>query len=109
MSQAGARAARVDDIPAASGPRRTVRITGHPGEPAAPVTTLRDASALREVRARNHAMTLPSRGPAIVQIDRRRPPRTPRERAGTDPDRIAMWAVVMALFLIAVTVLSSHA
>ena len=44
----------------------------------------------------------------IVEIDRRRPPRRPVERLGPRPDRIAMYAVVMALFLVLVTLLSSH-
>jgi hypothetical protein len=43
-----------------------------------------------------------------VEIDRRRPPRRPVERLGPRPDRVAMWAVVMALFLILVTIASSH-
>jgi hypothetical protein len=45
-----------------------------------------------------------STGPA-----RRRPPRRPSERiAGTRPDRAAMWAVMMGVFLILVAVLSAH-
>ncbi len=45
-----------------------------------------------------------SAGPA-----RRRPPRRPSERiAGTRPDRAAMWAVLMGVFLIVVAVLSAH-
>ena len=46
----------------------------------------------------------PSAGPA-----RRRPPRRPSERiAGTRPDRAALWAVMMGVFLILVAVLSAH-
>jgi hypothetical protein len=45
-----------------------------------------------------------SAGPA-----RRRPPRRPSERiAGTRPDRAALWAVMMGVFLILVAVLSAH-
>jgi len=45
-----------------------------------------------------------STGPA-----RRRPPRRPSERiAGTRPDRAALWAVMMGVFLILVAVLSAH-
>jgi hypothetical protein len=43
-----------------------------------------------------------------VEIQRRRPPRSATERLAGHPDRLAMWAVVMALFLILVTILSSH-
>jgi hypothetical protein len=40
---------------------------------------------------------------------RRRPPRRPSERiAGTRPDRAALWAVMMGVFLIVVTVLTAH-
>lgn len=68
--------ARVDEVP-----RRTVTITGRP-ERAVP----------RHLR--------------LVEVERRRPPRTAVERLGPRPDRIAMWAVFMALFLILVVVLS---
>jgi hypothetical protein len=79
--------------------RRTVVITGRP-----------DKGGVRPVReaAPRPSVSLPARGPRIVQIDRRRPPRRPVERLGPRPDRIAMWAVVMALFLILVTIASSH-
>jgi hypothetical protein len=63
--------------------RRTVVITGRPDE-------------------------APRRHLRIVEIDRRRPPRRPVERLGPRPDRIAMWAVLMALFLVLVTLLSGH-
>jgi hypothetical protein len=81
--------------------RRTVVITGRPDEGRVP---------LREAAPRPSAtvVSLPARGPRIVEIDRRRPPRRPVERLGPRPDRIAMWAVVMALFLILVTIASSH-
>ncbi len=69
--------ARVDDVP-----RRTVTITGRP-ERAVP----------RHLR--------------LVEVERRRPPRSAVERLGPRPDRIAMWAVFMALFLIAVVLLSA--
>jgi hypothetical protein len=40
---------------------------------------------------------------------RRRPPRRPSERiAGTRPDRAALWAVMMGVFLIMVAVLTAH-
>ena len=62
-------------------PRRTVQITGHP-----------ERVVPRHLR--------------LVEIERRRPPRTAVERLGPRPDRIAMWAVFMALFLILVVILS---
>ena len=81
--------------------RRTVVITGRPDEVR--------SRPLPQAAARPSAtvVSLP-RGPRIVEIDRRRPPRRPVERVGPRPDRIAMYAVVMALFLILVTLLSSH-
>jgi hypothetical protein len=40
---------------------------------------------------------------------RRRPPRRTSERiAGTRPDRAALWAVMMGVFLIMVAVLTAH-
>ncbi len=40
---------------------------------------------------------------------RRRPPRRPSERiVGTRPDRAAMWAVMMGVFLIVVAVMTAH-
>jgi hypothetical protein len=62
-------------------PRRTVTITGRP-----------ERTVSRHLR--------------LVEVDRRRPPRTTVERLGPRPDRIAMWAVFMALFLILVVLLS---
>jgi hypothetical protein len=82
--------------------RRTVVITGHPEE--ARVPPLRKAAP----RPGATVVSLPTRGPRIVEIDRRRPPRRPVERLGPRPDRVAMWAVVMALFLVLVTILSSQ-
>jgi hypothetical protein len=61
--------------------RRTVTITGHPDRPAP-----------RHLR--------------LVEVERRRPPRSAVERLGPRPDRLAMWAVFMALFLILVVLLS---
>lgn len=45
----------------------------------------------------------PRRAPA-----RRRPARSPVERLGTRPDRIALWAVMMGFFLILVAATSGH-
>jgi hypothetical protein len=63
--------------------RRTVQITGRPG-----------ARAL----------------PRLVEVERRRPARRPAERVGARPERLALWAVVLCLFLILVAATSaSHA
>ncbi len=39
---------------------------------------------------------------------RRRPPRKPMERVGGRPDRVASWAVGLALLLLTVAMLSGH-
>jgi hypothetical protein len=63
--------------------RRTVQITGRPG-----------------ARSR----------PRLVEIERRRPARPPAQRIGARPERLALWAVVLCLFLILVAATSaSHA
>jgi hypothetical protein len=59
--------------------RRTVQITGRP------------VSSLR-----------------LVEVERRRPPRTPMERLGPRPDRIAMWAVLLGLFCCIVALTTAH-
>jgi hypothetical protein len=48
--------------------------------------------------------------PRLVEIDRRRPPRSGAQRIGHRPDRLALWAVILAFFLILVAATSaSHA
>ena len=59
--------------------RRTVQITGRP------------VSSLR-----------------LVEVERRRPPRTPIERLGPRPDRIAMWAVLLGIFCCIVALTTAH-
>ena len=49
-------------------------------------------------------MPRPGQGPA-----RRRPPRSVHERAGSRPDRIAMWAVLLGVVLVLAAATSSHA
>jgi hypothetical protein len=102
MSQAQARSRWADDPARRS--RRTVVITGRPEGPP-PVRRLHEAPAPAPAR---HIVAAPARGPRLVEIERRRPPRSPQERVGARPDRIAMWAVLMALFLIIVTMMSAH-
>jgi hypothetical protein len=45
----------------------------------------------------------------MVEVRRRRPLRSPRERLGPRPDRIAMWALVMAVCFVLVAAATSHA
>ena len=59
--------------------RRTVQITGRP------------VSSLR-----------------LVEVERRRPPRTTMERLGPRPDRIAMWAVLLGIFCCVVALTTAH-
>src|SRR6202020_1087033 len=49
------------------------------------------------------------RSPRMIEIDRRRPPRRPRERAMNRPDRVALWAVLLCLLLLVVAATSAHA
>jgi hypothetical protein len=51
--------------------------------------------------------TLSARLPRMVEVDRRRPPRSPRERLGPRPDRIAMWALLMAVAFVLVVAATS--
>ena len=59
--------------------RRTVQITGRP------------VSSLR-----------------LVEVERRRPARTPMERLGPRPDRIAMWAVLLGILCCIVALTTAH-
>jgi hypothetical protein len=59
--------------------RRTVQITGRP------------VSSMR-----------------LVEVERRRPPRSPIERLGPRPDRIAMWAVLLGIFCCIVALTTAH-
>ena len=59
--------------------RRTVQITGRP------------VSSLR-----------------LVEVERRRPPRSAVERLGPRPDRIAMWAVLLGIFCCIVALTTAH-
>jgi hypothetical protein len=52
--------------------------------------------------------TITIRGQVARPVSRR-PPRTVRERTGTRPDRIAMWAVLLGILLVLVAATSSHA
>jgi hypothetical protein len=73
----------------------------------APSRADRPAAPRRTVVIRGQVAPPPrvsSPGPA-----RRRPPRRPSERiAGTRPDRAALWAVMLGVFLILVAVMTAH-
>ena len=66
--------------PPPAGTRRTVQITGRPGQPIAA---------------------------AAVSQARRHRPRTASDRVGARPDRVALWAVVLGLILIVLAAMSS--
>jgi hypothetical protein len=104
MPHASAGALQVDEDqhrePAPRG-RRTVTITGRPEKRFAPPP--------RPVGPVPVPHRLSPRSPRFVAIERRRPRPRASERLGPRPDKLAMWAVLMALFLILVTVASSHA
>jgi len=44
----------------------------------------------------------------LVEVERRRPPRSPLERLGPRPDRIAMWAVLLGVFCCIVALTTAH-
>jgi hypothetical protein len=45
----------------------------------------------------------------MIEVDRRRPPRRPRERAMSRPDRAALWAVLLCLLLLVAAATTAHA
>jgi hypothetical protein len=74
----------------------------------APPRPARPVAARRTVVIRGQVAPPPARlrtpGPA-----RRRPPRRPSERlVGARPDRAALWAVMLGIFLILVAVMTAH-
>ncbi len=102
MPEARARALRADDEQIPPSRRRTVTITGHPGDRARADARVVDIDGRRPDRQA-------ARGSRAVEVQRRRPPRSASERVGTRPDRVAMWALLLALFLIFVAATSSRA
>src|SRR5256885_13912701 len=104
MSEAAARAPRAERsrAPARPGaparPRRTVTITGRPDgpPPRRPDSVVRAAPRTDSLLAVRPG-TLSARLPRMVEVKRRRPLRSPRERLGPRPDRIALWALRMAV------------
>ena len=76
-------------------PRTAARRGGHVKGTAIP--------ARRTVEIRGRTVPAPA-VPRTVELDRRRPPRSPLERVGARPDRLAMWALLMGIVLILVAV-----
>ncbi|MFL5818055.1 MAG: hypothetical protein ACJ76L_10695 [Conexibacter sp.] len=75
----------------------------------APPRPDRPAAAARRTVVIRGQVTPRAGGTTSAGPARRRPPRRPSERiAGTRPDRAALWAVMMGVFLILVAVLSAH-
>src|SRR5205085_7172018 len=103
MSEAAARAPRAERAraPARPGaparPRRTVTITGRPDgpPPRRPESVVRTAPRAEPLLGVN-PRPISSRLPRLVEVNRRRPPRTAPERLGPRPDRVAMWALLLA-------------
>jgi len=98
-----------------SPPLRTGRFDRTPGAersaalsavPSASPTTQGEVPARRTVRITGQATPAPAI-PRVIAIDRRRPLRRPSDRVGPRPDRVALWAVMLAFFLILVAALSS--
>lgn len=74
----------------------------------APPRPVRTAAAHRRTVVIRGQVAPPPR-PYVSTAARRRPPRRPAERiAGTRPDRAAMWAVLLGVFMIAVAIMTAH-
>jgi hypothetical protein len=67
---------------------------------------LRPPEQRRTVQITGRTIGAPSL-PRLVEVDRRRPPRSSAHRIGHRPDRLALWAVLLAFFLILVAATSS--
>ena len=76
----------------------------------APPRPVRPVASRRTVVIRGQVAPRPgATGSYVSTAVRRRPPRRASERiAGTRPDRAAMWAVLMGVFLIAVAIMTAH-
>jgi|SRR3982075_3724014 hypothetical protein len=110
MSEATARAPRAEHPRAPARPRRTVTITGRPdGPPPRRPDSVVRAAPRADSRLAARPGSLTPRLPRMIEVKRRRPPRSPRERLGPRPDRVAMWALLMAVALVLVAATSSHA
>jgi hypothetical protein len=82
-------------MPYAEGPPRSAENYGRrPGTepPTRRTVTIRGQAADR-------------RSTRMIEVDRRRPPRRPSDRAMSRPDRVAMWAFLLCLLLLAAAVI----
>jgi hypothetical protein len=106
------RARRADDTaPGAAGadpPTPPATTTSPAGARAPASTALGPPPARRTVQITGRTVAAPAL-PRLVEVERRRPARRPVERIGPRPDRVALWAVLLAFFLILVAATSSHA
>lgn len=69
----------------------------------------RTAAAPRRTVVIRGQVAPPAGGTAARMPARRRPPRRASERIiGTHPDRAALWAVMLGVFLIVVAVMTAH-
>jgi hypothetical protein len=66
------------------------------------------APTRRTVEIRGRTVPAPP-VPRNVAVERRRPPRLPGDRIATHPDRMALWALMMGLMLIAVAIVTADA
>src|SRR2546423_13405727 len=106
MAYARARAVRVDEDELAP-PRRTVTITGRPGARRAPAPRVVDFERRRS-SGRPPREATGGRAGHVADVPPSRPRRSAAERVGPRPDRLAMWALMMALFLIVLVMVSPH-
>ena len=75
----------------------------------APPRPARPTAGRRTVVIRGQVAPPPRPAAGVGSSARRRPPRRASERiAGSRPDRAAMWAVMMGVFLILVAVMTAH-
>jgi hypothetical protein len=81
---------------------------GRAAAPARAYSEERVAGERRTVAIRGQVADRP-RPPVGQGAARRRPPRTVHQRAGSNPDRIAMWAVLLGVILVLAAATSSHA
>ena len=96
--------------------RRTVQIRGHVPPPPQPAQSMnvRDVPvpvgrvATRSLVAAAPVPDVRSATLVTTSASRRRPERPVAERISGSPDRLAMWAFVMAVFLVVVATLSAH-
>ncbi len=96
--------AALEDPPA----RRSRRAADADRAAATAIAPLAPPPARRTVQITGRTVAGPSL-PRLVEVERRRPARSPAERVGPRPDRVALWAVLLGFFLILVAATSSHA